>query len=229
MTVTVVRDKGVTVVTMATDRTSMLPPLCQILKTLCYSPMCCSPNKGLMQSDTVSVLGTIQIMVGLFNIGLGPGRISLHPGDFAHLGVAYWLGGLFIAAGIVSLLADRLPSRCLVGFAVLMNIVGAIAATVGVVMYGIDVEDVSSVSLCDEPQGRLSDSNCRFVQYYLKRLLTAMDMSMIVLVILQLLTCINIAVLGIKALINPRKEEGGRDDETHQPALKEVLMTSPGA
>lgn len=33
-------------------------------------------------------------MVGLFNIGLGPGRTSTNPGDLASLGAAYWLGAV---------------------------------------------------------------------------------------------------------------------------------------
>lgn len=37
---------------------------------------------------------TIQIMVGLFNIGLGPGRTSTHPGDLTGLGAAYWLAAV---------------------------------------------------------------------------------------------------------------------------------------
>lgn len=40
------------------------------------------------------VLQMIQIMVGLFNIGLGPGRTSTHPGDLTSLGAAYWLGAV---------------------------------------------------------------------------------------------------------------------------------------
>ncbi|XP_075962900.1 high affinity immunoglobulin epsilon receptor subunit beta-like isoform X1 [Anarhichas minor] len=230
MSVTVVRDKEVTVFTVVTDSKSMLPPLCQILKTLCCSPMWSSGYKVLMQSNAISALGTIQIMVGLFNIGLGPGRTSLHPEDFAHLGAAYWLGGVFIVAGIVSLLANRFPSPCLVGFAVLVNIVGSIFAIVGIVLYVTDIKDVSAARFCDGFNAHRSGDNCKYVQYFFQRLMTAMDITMIILTVLQLCVCVNFTVLGIKALFNMRKEEqGGRDDDIYQPVLKEVLMTSPGA
>lgn len=36
----------------------------------------------------------IQIMVGVINIGLGPGRTSTGPGDLTRLGAAYWLGAV---------------------------------------------------------------------------------------------------------------------------------------
>ena len=44
------------------------------------------------------------IMVGLFNIGLGPGRMSYHPEDFTNLHAAYWLGG--VVSDIVVLILD---------------------------------------------------------------------------------------------------------------------------
>lgn len=138
MSITVVKDKGATVVTVVSDRKSVLPPLCQILRSLCYSPVCCSVHKGLMQPDVVSALGVretelylficsvkwwsqgvelfqcettvlnllqaIQLMVGLFNIGLGPGYTSQYDKDFAELGAAYWLGGV-VNIIVVSILA----------------------------------------------------------------------------------------------------------------------------
>ncbi|XP_049901909.1 uncharacterized protein LOC126391294 isoform X2 [Epinephelus moara] len=225
MSVTVVKDKGVTVVTVAASRNSMSPPLCQILKALCYSPMCCSVNRGMMQTSATACLGIMQIMVGLFNIGLGPGRTSLHPDDFAHLGVAYWLGGVLIAVGIMSLLAGWFPSRCLVVLAVMMNIIGAIFTIVGVVLYGIDIYDVSNADMCDWGRARNSDM-CKGLQYFFQRLVVAMDITMIILTVLQLVVSI---CIGTRALCCLSEKEGSRADEADQPLLKEVLMTSPGA
>ncbi|XP_071325696.1 membrane-spanning 4-domains subfamily A member 4D-like isoform X2 [Trachinotus anak] len=233
MSVTVVKDKGVTVVTVASDRKSMFPPLCQILKHLCYSPTCCSEYKGLMQINVTAALGAMQIMVGLFNIGLGPGRTSTHPGDLTDLGAAYWLGAVYIAAGIMSVVAGQCPSLCLVGLAVLLNIVGSIFAVIGIVLYAIDLADASLLWMCDQSWNRhFADNygdNCRFVAFFAQKLLTGMDITLIVLAVLQLCVCISFAVLGIKALVNRKKEEGGRDVEIYQAVLKEVLMTSPGA
>lgn len=39
---------------------------------------------------------SIQIMVGLFNVGVGTGRTSIRPGDVADLRAAYWLGAVVI-------------------------------------------------------------------------------------------------------------------------------------
>ncbi|XP_074508852.1 uncharacterized protein LOC141778460 [Sebastes fasciatus] len=222
MTITVVKDKGVTVVTVPTDSESTLPLLCQILKTLCYSPVCCSVYKGLMQTNVTAALGTIQIMVGLFNIGLGPGRPYIKPGNFA----VYWLGGVFIVAGIMSILAGRFRSLLLVGFAVLVNIVGSIFAIIGIVQTAVDLAGAPATRMCDGP---IAEDNCQYVAYYLQRLLTTMDITMIIMAVLQLCVCISFTALGIKAVVNRKKEEGGKYVEYQQPQLKEVLLTSPGA
>lgn len=230
MSVSVVKDKGMTVITVASDGKSVLPPLCQLLKALCYSPVCCSVQKGLMQTSVISALGAVQIMVGLFNISVGPGRTSLHPEDFAHLGVAYWLGGVFIATGVMSVLAGRFPAYCSVCFAVFLNIVGSIFAIVGIVMYAIDLGDVSFRNMCDWSSPGSYDDNCNFVAYYAQRMLTAMDITMIVLAVLQLCVCISLSVLGIKALVNREKvQQVDTDVKIYQPVPVEVLTTSPGA
>lgn len=230
MTVTTFRHKEVTVVTVASDSQSMLPPLCQILKSLCYSAKCCSEIKGLLQTNVVSALGVIMIMVGLFNIGLGPGRVSYHPEDFTYLRAAYWLGGVYIAAGVVSLLAGQFLSRFLVGISVLVNIIGSVFAVVGIVLYGIDLGESNVEWMCDwgyyDSTG--PPERCRYVAHFAQRLLTSMDITLIVLAALQLCVCISTAVLSIRALA--RKEvEADRDVEIYLPVVTEELPTSPGA
>ncbi|XP_078143420.1 uncharacterized protein LOC139917912 [Centroberyx gerrardi] len=255
MSVTVDKGKGVTVVTIAANSKSTCPALCQILGTLCYSPVCCSVSRELLQASAPVALGTVQIMVGLFNIGLGPGRTSTHPGDLTHLGAAYWLGAVYIIAGIMCILAGRFPSPCLVGFTVFMNIVGALFAITGIALYAIDLGDASLFWMCnyydygygyyDSYEGKMEtpsaekmrerfkqqySDKCKNVAFFAQRLLTSMDITLIVLAILQLCVNISVAVLGIKALVNRReKKEGVQDVEFYKPLLKEVNITSPGA
>uniref|UniRef100_UPI0037E7CBB1 membrane-spanning 4-domains subfamily A member 4A-like n=1 Tax=Semicossyphus pulcher TaxID=241346 RepID=UPI0037E7CBB1 len=226
MSVTVVKDKGVTVITVATDKKSLLPPVCQILKALCYVPSCRSAYKVTMQTSVTAVLGTIQIMVGLVTIGLGPGRVSQHPEDFSHLGVAYWLGGVCLVSGLLSVLAGRFPSVYLVGLAVLMNVVGSVVSIVGIVRYSIDLSETITNNLCG---WEAHSYTCDYVADYFRRLLTGMDITLIVLTVLHLCVCISFAVLGIKALINRKKEKDLGDVEIYHPDLKEALLTSPCA
>ncbi|KAM9852059.1 uncharacterized protein ACBR49_005167 [Aulostomus maculatus] len=225
--VSVIKDKSVTMVTGAADSVWLL--LCHILEGPCCRPACCSAHRGRMQTNATAALQTIQIMVGLFNIGLGLGRTSTHPGDLASLGAAYWLGAVFLAAGLLTLVSGCCPSACLVGLAVFLNIVAAIFAVTGIVLYAIDLGN-SVALLCSYSQSGADadDDNCLMVAFLAQRLLTAMDITLIVLAVLQLCVSISLAVLGIKALIIGDKYEGD-DDEGHEAVMKEVFLTFPGA
>lgn len=115
------KTKAETVVLAAADRSSAFPPLNQTLRILRRRAE--RSSVGQMQRSAVTLLGvrgkkprnthrfsvtkvlrcfnvrfeflqTIQIMVGVFNIGLGPGRTSTSPGDLTSLGAAYWLGAV---------------------------------------------------------------------------------------------------------------------------------------
>ncbi|XP_068179799.1 uncharacterized protein [Antennarius striatus] len=223
-TVSVVKHKSVTVVAIASDSRSVLPPLCRILKKLCQGPACCSVLRGRLEAAVVSALGTIQIMVGLVNIGLGPGRERQYPHSFPDLGAAYWLGGVFIIAGISCFLVSRFPTLCLVGFAVLLNIIGSISAVVGAVMYALKLADVSVSSRCDlDGHQRYG---CEYVALIAQRLLTAMDITLIVLAVLQLCVCISVAALGIKALLSKKEDEGDGYVEIYRPVTS---TTNPAA
>ncbi|XP_026173077.1 membrane-spanning 4-domains subfamily A member 4A-like [Mastacembelus armatus] len=210
---TVLKDKGVPEVTVAGDRRTMFPPLGEILKTLCYSHGWRS-YQGQMQTNVATTIGIIQILVGLFNIGLGPGRTSIHPGDFASLGAAYWLGAVFIVVGIMSILAAQFPSSCLVGFTVFMNIVGAIFAITGIVLYTIDLSGASLLWMCDQNRSNVAHyrNNCRNVALFAQNLLRSMDILLIILAVLLLCVSIWFTILGIKALTSGVKmEEGDKD------------------
>lgn len=63
MPVTVVEGKGVTVVMIASGLYSVLPPLRQILRGLCYSPVCCSVQERLMQPTAILALGVREMFL----------------------------------------------------------------------------------------------------------------------------------------------------------------------
>uniref|UniRef100_A0A3Q3XH84 Uncharacterized protein n=1 Tax=Mola mola TaxID=94237 RepID=A0A3Q3XH84_MOLML len=214
MSVTMAKYDGVTVFTLTSDPNSFWPPMCQILKSLCYSPMCCSVSQHLkrVQKTSQSLLG-VSIMVGLFNIGLGPGRTSTTPGDLTSLGAAYWLGTVFIITGIMTILVGEFPSNCLVGFTVFMNIVGAIFAIAAIVLYDIDLANASLVWMCDSSRnnGDYYGDNCRNVALLvqvriLRNLLTSMDSTLIAMAVLQLYISVRCAVLGIQASTSDMKQ-----------------------
>ncbi|XP_072249497.1 uncharacterized protein [Leuresthes tenuis] len=229
----------------------MFPPLHWILKSVCCSPSSGSVHRRQVLTCVTAALGTVQIMVGLLNIGLGPGRTSTHPGDFTSLGAAYWLGTVFIVTGIMSILAGQFPSSCLMGFSVFMNIACAILAITGIVLYVIDLGDASLLWICDRGlyNAAVYDDSCRNVARFAQSLLTSMDNTLIVLAVLLLFVCIRFAVLGIRFLIGGMNEEevgstmtmhkqfvmrckahiGDMDEEEELEQFKDVFLISPGA
>ncbi|XP_055359228.1 uncharacterized protein LOC114843143 isoform X2 [Betta splendens] len=181
-------------------------PLDQVLAALRFGPIGSTVFKSPMQTDVMAALG---VLVGLFNAGLGSGRTSTRPGDLADLRAAYWLGAVYIIAGIVSLISGQFAAACWVGFTALVNIVAAIFAIVGVVLYVIDLGDASLVWICNLSGRSLHDhdGSCVYVAHFAQSLLTAMDITLIVLAVLQLCVCISMAVLCIRALVGLEEEE----------------------
>ncbi|XP_022076772.2 membrane-spanning 4-domains subfamily A member 15-like [Acanthochromis polyacanthus] len=160
----------------------------------------------LLQTCLTAALGAVQIMVGLFNIGLGPGRTSIRPGDLTSVGAAYWLGAVFIVTGIMSILSGRFPSSCLMGFTVFMNIVGAIFAITGIVLYVIDLREASFLWMCERNTANRHDDSCRKVALIAESLLASMDITLIGLIVLQLFVSVWFAVMGIKSLIGQMRK-----------------------
>ncbi|XP_037532454.1 uncharacterized protein LOC119409626 [Nematolebias whitei] len=183
----------------------MFPPLSQILKSLC----CSSSHQQEVQSCLTAAVGTVQIMVGLFNIGLGPGRTSTRPGDFSSLGAAYWLGAVFIVTGIMSILAGQFPSSCLMGFTVFMNIVGAIFSITAIALYVVDLGDADLLWICARLpyDAAPHDDSCRNVALFDQNLLTSMDKTLITLALLLLVVSVRFAVLGIRFLVGEMKKD----------------------
>ncbi|XP_015257203.1 PREDICTED: membrane-spanning 4-domains subfamily A member 15 [Cyprinodon variegatus] len=150
MSVTISKTDGVTVFTLTSDPDSPWPPLCQILKSLCYSPVCCSVSQKLRttQRKSLSVLGAIQIMIGLLNIGLGT-IVRLAYRSPWYLDSYYPIGSLFIVFGILCLLSEKYPSPCLIVLNVIFSIAGAATAIVAIVLYCIYEAKLYSWYFCD--------------------------------------------------------------------------------
>ncbi|XP_014824576.1 PREDICTED: uncharacterized protein LOC106904669 [Poecilia mexicana] len=163
---------------------NMFPSPCRILKALC----CRCLKKLGVQTCWAAAAGTVQIMVGVLNIGLGPGRTSTRLGDFTSLGAAYWLGAVFVVTGIMTVLAGRFPSSCLVGFTVFLNIVGAIFSITGIVLYAIDLNNSSLLWVCDRSGSDPDryDDSCRNMAAFDQNLLTSLDKALILLAVLLL-------------------------------------------
>ncbi|KAK9514242.1 hypothetical protein VZT92_027722 [Zoarces viviparus] len=241
MSVTMTKAEGVTVFTMNSDPQSVLPPLCQILKGLCYSPVCCSLSQNLrrVQRNSQSVLGALHIMVGLLNIGLGVILVCSRAGsgwELVSTGFPFWIGGLIILFGIVGILSEKCPSPCLVIVNVMLNLAGVAFSITAIVLYSINIASMRLWWMCskyndyydsgyrDFTAPTESPEKCLEGKELALMLLRSVNALLIVLSALELCLVISSAVLGIKALRSREKGEKEKmgDPELYKPLLEEV-------
>uniref|UniRef100_A0A3Q4GCV9 Transmembrane protein 176B-like n=1 Tax=Neolamprologus brichardi TaxID=32507 RepID=A0A3Q4GCV9_NEOBR len=238
MSVTVSKADGVTVLTLTSDPQSPWPPLCQIFKNLCYSPVCCTVSQHLRGLNRASqtVLGTLQIMIGLLNIGFGLILHSTWTSPYIdYLGFPFWLGALFIMFGIVCVLSEKYPSPCLVILTVILNLAGVAFAITAIVLYGVYLGDVyywrnyyynyynyyNCYSRYNGYNG-YNDETLLFVSYQM--LLRSISAVMITLSVLELCVVISSAVLGIKALRNKEKGQNKVDNGQHKVLIEVTAL-----
>ncbi|CAJ1062873.1 transmembrane protein 176B-like [Xyrichtys novacula] len=247
MSLTKTQVNGVTVVTLTSDPNSSCPPLCQILKTICYSPSCCSLSQQLrrVQGSSQSLLGALQIMVGLLNIGFGAVLTSSAPWwqRFNYL-FPFWLGVMFVFFGAMCILSEKRPSPCVVVLNVILSLSGVGFAIAAIILYSINMGTIYLGWMCEESynyddyisdhQRTLSPGD----QFMKEKCLEAEDMvlmimmgiygMLIVLSVLEFCITISSAVLGIKAL---RRSKGGEnqspDEPEHYKPLQEEVDSNP--
>ncbi|XP_062277675.1 membrane-spanning 4-domains subfamily A member 4D-like [Scomber scombrus] len=250
MSVGMTKADGVTVLTLTTDPNSACPPLCQIFKALCYSPVCCSVSQQLrrVQKTSQSVLGALQIMVGLLNIGLGVVLWSDRRGPWWIIEsmFPFWLGSLFIFFGITCILSEKFPSRCLVIINVILNLTGVGFAITAIVLYSINVVESGWMwGMCEDDsynhynywyghherttatpssEDLIIQEKCLEAQALIFTLVKSINAVMIVMSALELCLVISSVVLGIKALKSSQKGENKSTDEPehYKPLLEEV-------
>ncbi|KAM3614128.1 uncharacterized protein V6R79_010517 [Siganus canaliculatus] len=231
MSVTVAKADGVTVFTLTSDPESLCPPMCQILKAFCCNPVCFTLSRrlGRVQRASQSVLGTLHIMVGLLNIGLG---VILS--DYLHDPVSpHWLGALFILFGIVSILSEKYPSPCLVVVSVILNLCAVGFAGAAIVIYSINVATIW-IWMCEydyydhdyndhtqSPHDKMLKDNCEKAKGVIEMLAQGMMAVLVVLSVLEFCVAISSAVMGIKALKN-RENKNAEDAEYNKPLMEEV-------
>ncbi|KAM6935108.1 uncharacterized protein PEZ65_005530 isoform 2-T3 [Lycodopsis pacificus] len=245
MSVTMTKAEGITVFTMNSDPQSVLPPLCQILKGLCYSPVCCSLSQNLrrVQRNSQSVLGALHIMVGLLNIGLGVILACSGGGSWEmdSTGFPFWIGGLIVLFGVVGILSEKCPSPCLVIVNVMLNLAGVAFSITAIVLYSINIGQIRMWWMCSRyndyynsgyrdstdptqsPGETYMKEKCLEGKELALMLLRSVNALLIVLSALELCLVISSAVLGIKALRS--REKGGKemgDPELYKPLLEEV-------
>ncbi|XP_041797567.1 uncharacterized protein LOC121609883 [Chelmon rostratus] len=248
MSVTRTEVDGVTVFTVTSDPRSPCPPLCQMLKGLCYSPVCCSVSQHLrrvQETSQFSLLGALHIVVGLLTIGLG--CILCSSGGATWVGMEhtlfpFWFGGMFMLLGVISILSEKWPSPCLVFLNLVLNLLGVAVVITAIVLYCISMANIHLWWMCHEQEypeyttpapsskEKMMMERCLQGEALTLMLMRGMNALLIILSVLELCVIISCVVLGIKALGSSEKREyrSTGDPETCR-AVMEEFPTNPTA
>ncbi|XP_041650206.1 membrane-spanning 4-domains subfamily A member 8-like [Cheilinus undulatus] len=245
MSVSVTKGDRVTVLTFTTDPQSALPPICQILKSLCYSPgcfRCCFVSQHLkrIQGTSQSMLGAIQIMVGLLTIGLGAILYNSDSTPWWFLDYTmyhFWLGALFICFGVLCILSEKFPSPFLVNLNMIVNGVGAAFATTGIVLYSLNMNMLvqfhggcgydyfgypENDTMTQSSEMTLMTEKCMEANAVTQRILIGINALLIILCVLELCAGFSSAILGTNVVGTREKTESPDDPEQYKPLLEDI-------
>ncbi|KAF4110607.1 membrane-spanning 4-domains subfamily A member 10 [Onychostoma macrolepis] len=208
MSLTVSQDEGVTMITINSNPNSKCPILCQILGSLCYSPVCAvSQHVKSTMMDIYMALGIVQIIAGVLNLVTGILFISSGMHDHIMMfNAPFWLGGVFLVVGVVSIVADQFPSYFLVLVTVVLNKVSALLAMIGLALYAWDL---------------MGDKITSSYYYGDNMIREALDITMMIISALQLCVTLSFSVLTLKRLCETNSVE---DLQLYKP-LKEVPVS----
>ncbi|XP_036414452.1 transmembrane protein 176B-like [Colossoma macropomum] len=247
MSLTISRAEGVTVFTVTSNPKSKWPLICQLLSTLCCSPVCSVSQSMKQQLGSINkVLGTLQILFGILSVVVW--CIFIDGPIFTYAWVSIFLfGGVLIAAGITCILADKFPSPCLVSFMVLVNLVSVGLAVTAIVFcsvalrlmyfdnncnpvdylyYSFHHEKITTVSPLKKAQINELLEECERYQDMLKFVQGGVEIMTIVFASLQICLTISSCVLSLKALFKKKKGDEMEDPEFYKLLMEEGL-TSP--
>ncbi|KAK9961434.1 hypothetical protein ABG768_009222 [Culter alburnus] len=248
MSLTVSQGEGMTVITVTPNTKSKWPVLCQILRLLCCSPVCSVSQdmKGKLTNSHIA-FGVVQMIFGIINIVLGivmtclglywsMDRMAMGP---------FWLGSVFLVAGIVCILAAKFPSSCLLVIGMIVNVVSAALAITAVALYSVDLANSHTgyYYSCDQiyssysgysrydydryrtpsPEENMRMETCVYYKNLTEMVFRGIDIMMIVLSVLQLCVTISFCVLTGKALC--KKDEDAKvveDPEIHKLLLEDT-------
>ncbi|KAM9309383.1 membrane-spanning 4-domains subfamily A member 3-like isoform 2-T2 [Pholidichthys leucotaenia] len=107
-----------------------------------------APERNQFSHRQPEALGTVQIMIGIVVFLFGMVWIPF-PGVGALSGIFVWGAALFITSGSLTVAAGKSSNRCLVNTALGFNVLAAVTAGSGIIVYSLDAVFHPSFRFCD--------------------------------------------------------------------------------
>ncbi|XP_029947455.1 membrane-spanning 4-domains subfamily A member 15-like isoform X2 [Salarias fasciatus] len=83
-------------------------------------------------------LGTVQIIIGALTLLFGIATAVHQPSLGVFSGIFVWGALIYIASGSVTVAAEKYLSRCLINSSLVLNIIAAVVAGIGVILFALD-------------------------------------------------------------------------------------------
>ncbi|KPP78524.1 Membrane-spanning 4-domains subfamily A member 8A-like [Scleropages formosus] len=246
MAMSMTKGEDVTIITLKSDPKSNCPLVCQLLGTLCYSPVCnVSQRLRTLLGGYQSVLATLQIMLGVFTVSLGAVTCRSYYWTYLSSGVPFWLGGTFIAVGVLGVFAEKFPSSFLVFLNAFASLASSALAVAAIVLYSLDLavgqglshfcqwskEERNSgywittfppeVDSMKEKEWKTELELCKNEKYIVMMMLGGIKILLIVLAVVHLCVAISTSVLTVKALYRNCRN-GKKNCELQKPLLEDI-------
>ncbi|KAK2914318.1 hypothetical protein Q8A67_002717 [Cirrhinus molitorella] len=215
MSLTVSQNEGVKVITFTSNPNSEWPIPCQVLGSLCHRPACAiSQHVKAKMMSIYATLGIVQIIAGVLNIGTG--ILFIIYGIHDHImmfNFPFWIGGVFLVVGVLSIVADNFPSYFLLLVTVVLNKVSALLAMIGLALYTWDLVGAETA------EGIYNSST--MVNHWMS-LREALDVTMMIISGLQLCVTLSFSVLTMKELCETNSVE---DLYLYKPLKEEITVS----
>ncbi|TRZ00537.1 hypothetical protein DNTS_003583 [Danionella cerebrum] len=226
MPLTVSQSEGLTVITVTSNPTSKWPILCQLMGYLCYSPVCSVSRIETGKLKNIhTALGIVQMIVGIINIVVGTVISSLGYGFNMYL-MSYgpfWIGAVLLSG-------------------MLVNIFSFALAITAVVLYSVDLAS-GHYRYCEEyrndyyssydryrtptPEQSKDLEICLYYRNLYQMILGGLDITMIVLSLLQLGVTMSFCVLTGKSICKKEEEESVKEKpEMKKPLLEDFISVA---
>ncbi|KAA0702707.1 hypothetical protein E1301_Tti024135 [Triplophysa tibetana] len=199
MSLTMSQGDGMTVISVTTNPKSKWPLLCQILGTLCYSPVCSVAQKPKRK------LTNTQTALGFLAVGIVCNLAAKFPSPC-----------LLVITVILNIVSA--------GLAIAAVVLYSMDVAVGSYLWCNDNDYYSTPS----PEQRRNTEACQYYKHLNQMILGGLDIMMIALAVLQLCVTISFCVVTLKALCEKSgAAKSVEDPQLYKPLLEDAAADPP--
>ncbi|KAK5901366.1 hypothetical protein CgunFtcFv8_026247 [Champsocephalus gunnari] len=135
--------------------------------------------RAAIQRGEPKCLGVSQVMLGLMVVSYSIPLLFTDVTEVVLLGVPWWSGLTFIAAGVVTIVLDKHCTMKILRVCLVVTLVSTLLSVLALIIYSVDMGKNPAVPCVKNPEGVCSD------QYHITRLSRGVKASLLVFTLAQ--------------------------------------------